>query len=83
MKLFYSNCDCYPIISALAVYHRSPAAYEALKSFKIIQLPSSKSLKKFSSRRIHSAGITKDTHEYIEEQEQKYKKYADEMVRGS
>ena len=32
---------------ALAVYSRSPAAFEALSSFKILQLPSSTTLKSY------------------------------------
>ena len=32
-------------IVALAVYLRSPAAYEALKSFNILQLPSQSTLR--------------------------------------
>ena len=39
---------CYLLV--LAVYSRSPSAYEALKSYKLLQLPSTKTLKDY----IHS-----------------------------
>jgi hypothetical protein len=41
---------------ALAVYTRSPAAYEALKNFKLIQLPSVRTLKLYIDANIESAG---------------------------
>ena len=41
-KLYnYTSCTLHGFLyTALAVYTRSPAAYEALSSFKILQLPS-------------------------------------------
>lgn len=41
---------------ALAVYCRSPAAYEALKSFKLVQLPSVRTLKYYVDANLESAG---------------------------
>lgn len=41
---------------ALAVFTRSPAAYEALKSFKLLQLPSIRSLKSYISSNLEEAG---------------------------
>lgn len=42
---------------ALAVYARSPAAYEALKSFKVLQLPSKRSLQAYLSANSQLAGV--------------------------
>lgn len=47
-------------ILALAVYTRSPAAYEALRNLQILQLPSVTSLKQFTSANIHDAGPTEE-----------------------
>ena len=44
------------IILALAVYARSPAAYEALKSFKILQLPARSTLQAYTSAFLHKPG---------------------------
>ena len=41
---------------ALAVYSRSPAAYEALKSFKILQLPSRSTLQSYTGAFLHDPG---------------------------
>ena len=41
---------------ALAVYTRSTAAYEALRSFNILQLPSVSSLKHYTSANIEAPG---------------------------
>ena len=41
---------------ALAVFVRSPAAYEALKSFKILQLPSRSTLQSYTGAFLHEAG---------------------------
>ena len=41
---------------ALAVYTRSPAAYEALRNFKLLQLPSVRSLKFYIDANLESAG---------------------------
>eukprot|EP00733_Pompholyxophrys_punicea_P000966 Pompholyxophrys_punicea_v1_NODE_392_length_2065_cov_2.927861.p1 type:complete len:344 gc:universal NODE_392_length_2065_cov_2.927861:171-1202(+) len=42
---------------ALAVHHRSPAAYQALQDFEILALPSESSLKKISARNKLGEGI--------------------------
>lgn len=44
---------------ALAVYVRSPAVYEELKSFGVLQLPSKRSLQYFPSANAHTQGINK------------------------
>ena len=64
---------------ALAIYIRSPSAYEALKSFKILQLPSVTTLKTFKGPRLHSPGINHGIQEYIKEQGNNYTKYKDEL----
>ena len=62
----YCCCNCvlcallmtvYFILSALAVYSCSPAAYEALKSFKLVQLPSVRTLKYYVDANLESIGI--------------------------
>ena len=65
------------LIIALAVFIRSPAAYDALKSFSILQLPSKQSLKQFSSTRNHESGINE---QYIMEMSADYKLFAKETV---
>ncbi|MCG8622792.1 MAG: hypothetical protein MJE68_12450 [Proteobacteria bacterium] len=42
--------------SALAVFVRSPAAYEALKSFNILQLPSRATLQEYTGAFLDSPG---------------------------
>jgi len=41
---------------ALAVYVCSPAAYEALKSFKVLQLPSKSTLQSYTGAFLHEPG---------------------------
>ena len=47
--------------SALAVYSRSPAAFEALKSLNIIQLPSRSSLQAFLSSHQNEPGVKEES----------------------
>ncbi len=59
------------IFPALAVYSRSPAAYEALKSFKLVQLPCFRTLKYYIDANLESAGdctprIKLSRHQYKE-----------------
>lgn len=42
---------------ALAIFTRSPAAYEALKSYEVLKLPSVASLKQFTSANKQSPGL--------------------------
>ena len=44
------------IAIALAVFVRSPAAYEALKSFNILQLPSRSTLQSYTGAFLHDPG---------------------------
>ena len=66
---------------ALAIYVRSPAAYEALRSFKVLQLPGISSLKQFKGARLHPPGINQQIQEYVIEQSNNYRKYKDEVRR--
>lgn len=60
-------------IVALAVYTRSPAAYSALKSFAILQLPSVSSLKYFTGANIEDPGEAEDRLLLCREQYEKHK----------
>ena len=61
---------------ALAVYTRSPAAYEALRNFKLLQLPSVRSLKFYIDANLESAGdsiprLKESKKQYLEMVEEK------------
>ena len=47
-----------PSFLALAVYTRSPAAYDALKSFKLLQLPRVRTLKYYIDANLEQAGTS-------------------------
>ena len=64
---------------ALAVYCRSPAAYDALRSYNVLQLPSASSLKSYRSPRLHRPGIHNGIREYVCEQSENYLKYKEEL----
>ena len=66
----------------LAVCSRSPAAYEALKSFKILQLPSISSLQTLKGTRFHQPGINDGIKQYVKEQQDNYVKYKEVLRRG-
>ena len=66
---------------ALAVYTKSPAAYESLKGFKILQLPSTKSLQDIAGSKLHEPGITDGIKDYLLEQGTKYTLYKEEMMK--
>lgn len=46
------------LLIALAVYVRSPAAYEALKSFDILQLPARSTLQAYTGAFLHEPGAS-------------------------
>jgi hypothetical protein len=60
---------------ALAVYSRSRAAYEALKCFNILNLPSVRSLQTKTGKFLDGPGIN---HTYLKEQSEKYTKFKQE-----
>ena len=62
---------------ALAVYTRSPCAYEALKSFDILQLPSVSSLKQYTSANIEAPG---EIDERLSRSRKQYKEHVLEHV---
>ena len=43
---------------ALAVYTRSPAAYKALQSFGILELPSKSTIQAYTGAFMHAPGVT-------------------------
>lgn len=62
---------------ALAVFCRSPSAYQALSSFNILQLPSTESLKKYKSAFFQKDGPNWDN---LQECADDYRKLKDERV---
>lgn len=53
-----SNCwSAVTIRLALAVYCRSPPAYDALKSFKLLQLPSRSTLQAYTGAFLEDCGM--------------------------
>ena len=63
------------IIVALAIYTRSPSAYEALKSFNILQLPSRSTLQAYTGCFLHEAGASWDC---ISQQVEMFEKFVTE-----
>ena len=47
--------------AALAVFIRSPAAYEALKHFNILSLPSRSTIQAYTGAFLHEAGASRDS----------------------
>ncbi|XP_065177045.1 uncharacterized protein LOC135806751 [Sycon ciliatum] len=62
---------------ALAVFTRSPAAYEALKSFGILQLPSVRSLKHFTGAHLDNPGWCEDNMVFQLQKYSNFKKVAE------
>lgn len=60
---------------ALAIYVRSPAAYEALKSFRLLQLPARSTLQAYTGAFLHEPGISRDC---IDDQLAKFILYCDQ-----
>ena len=67
MKI-YSSCCTY-IVLALAVYSRSPAAYQALRGFKLLQLLCVRTLKYYIDANFESAG---DSVERLQQSRKQY-----------
>ena len=53
---------------ALAIYARSPSAYEALRKFGILQLPGASTLKTFTSFNIGNSGFSEEQMAYARQQ---------------
>ena len=66
------------LFSALSIYSRSPAAYDALQSWGIFHLPSRASLKQFTTTCLHGDGVYYD---YLKDQYAKYCSYQEECER--
>lgn len=67
-------CDiCFSI--ALAVYTRSPAVYEALWDFKLLQLPLVRTLKYYIDANLESAG---DSMERLKQSRKQYVAFTEE-----
>ena len=66
------------ILLALAVFVRSPSAYEALKSFSILQLPSRVTLQAYTGAFLHDPGASSQS---IIQQAKMYKSFQAEKVR--
>ena len=66
--------DCF--VLALAVFTRSPAAYDALKSFKLLQLPSKRTLKDYIDANLEGAG---ECLERLQEERKHYLKKIEEQ----
>jgi len=69
---------CVYFYIALAVYSRSPAAYEALKRFKILQLPSKSTLQSYTGAFLHEPGAS---HQCIEDQVAQYVIFKSECIK--
>lgn len=65
--------------AALAVYTRSPAAYESLRSFKLLQLPSIRTLQHYVSANREDAGECMDR---LEQERRKYVELIEERRRA-
>ena len=66
------------ILLALAVFVRSPSAYEALKSFNILQLPSRVTLQSYTGAFLHEPGASSQS---IARQAKVYKSFQAEEVK--
>lgn len=64
---------------ALAVFTRSPAAYESLKSFNILQLPSVRSLRQYTGGQFDEPGYCEEA---IQEQFEKYERFQEAEVKA-
>ena len=60
------------LLAALAVYNRSPSAYQALHNLKILQLPHSKTLKKVIKGGSEKSGVDEL---YLQGQQQTYEHF--------
>lgn len=80
MVVGYERADyTFYLTLALAVYNRSPSAYEALRDLSILQLPCTKVLKKVLKDGAEQPGID---HHYFESQQEKFKAYQMERESG-
>lgn len=64
---------------ALAVFTRSPSAYEALKGFNLLQLPSVRTLKHYIDGNLEEAG---DSMERLKIERKKYLEMVEQKATG-
>ena len=60
----------------MAIYVRSPSAFEAVKSLNILQLPSKRTLESFTSANTHQPGVS---NEYLCEQWRNYQRHCSKI----
>ena len=65
---------------APAMYARSPAAPEALKSFKVLQFPDISNLRTLKGTKFHQLVINTGIPQYVKEKQNNYTKYKEEMT---
>ncbi len=70
----------YYICAALAVFTRSPSAYEALRSFKLLQLPCVRTLKHYIDANLESPG---DSADRLQQSRRQYLSLIEEKERAS
>ena len=68
MVVSFFDSKCITLL-ALAVYSRSPCAYKALRSFKLLQLPCVRTLKYYIDANLESTG---DSMERLQESRKQY-----------
>ena len=73
-------CKNVHIHVALAVFTRCPAAYDALRSFKLLQLPSRRTLKEYIDANLEEAG---ECEEHLEDERKRYLEMIEERKRGT
>ena len=80
INMHLTNCKLNYVYTciALAVFTRSPAAYDALKSFKLLQLPSRRTLKQYIDANLEEAG---ECEEHLEEERKRYLEMIEERKR--
>ena len=72
---------CYPALfhTALAIYSRSPSAFEAVRHLGILQLPSTASLQAFMAQHQHAPGSNEDQ---MALQHELYKQHAEKIAQA-
>ena len=74
---YYINTYIKSFFTALAVYTRSPAAYRALRQFKLLNLPHQNTLKSYTRVNSHKPGIHWD---YLFKQYELYEKHKERIA---
>ena len=78
VQFFFEKKLCFGYyFSAMSLYTRSPAAYRALKDFKLFALPHENTLKSFMSVNSHKPGVNS---EYLFEQHKLYQQHRERIL---